>query len=60
MSFSSEPQPEPVRPRAGDVDPGVIETVARTLAALRYGVVQLTVHDGRVVQLDVTERRRFS
>lgn len=35
------------------------EALAAAVAALRYGVVQLTVHDGKVVQLDVTERQRF-
>ncbi|WP_231636316.1 YezD family protein [Novosphingobium sp. RL4] len=27
---------------------------------MRYGVIQLTVHDGKLVQLDITERRRFA
>ncbi|MEP7222088.1 MAG: YezD family protein [Novosphingobium sp.] len=34
--------------------------VADALATMRYGAIELTVHDGKVVQLDVTERRRFS
>jgi hypothetical protein len=38
----------------------VLEAVARSLAGLRFGTVQLTVHEGRVVQLDVTERQRFA
>ena len=37
-----------------------IEAVARAIGDIRYGTIQLTVHDGRVVQLDVTERQRFS
>ncbi len=37
-----------------------LDTVAEALARLRYGTVQLTIHDGKVVQVDVTERRRFS
>lgn len=37
----------------------VIDAVGEAVGRLRYGVVQLTVHDGRVVQLDVTERQRF-
>jgi len=35
------------------------EALDAALARLRYGTVQLTVHDGKVVQLDVTERQRF-
>ncbi|MCW1403690.1 YezD family protein [Novosphingobium sp. MW5] len=37
-----------------------LEAVADAVSRLRYGAIELTVHDGRVVQLDVTERRRFS
>lgn len=37
-----------------------LTAVAEALSRLRYGAVHLTVHDGRVVQLDVTERQRFT
>jgi hypothetical protein len=37
-----------------------LDAVAEALARLRYGAVHLTVHDGKVVQLDVTERQRFT
>jgi hypothetical protein len=37
-----------------------LRAVAEAVERLRYGVVQLTIHDGRVVQLDVTERQRFT
>jgi len=33
--------------------------VREALQDLRYGQVSLTVHDGRVVQIDVTEKKRF-
>ncbi len=33
--------------------------VAEALGRVRYGAIQLTVHDGKVMQVDVTERRRF-
>jgi hypothetical protein len=29
------------------------------LDSLRYGVVQITVHDGRVTQIEKTEKRRL-
>ncbi len=38
----------------------VLDTVAEAIARLRYGAIQLTIHDGRVVQLEVTERQRFT
>ena len=37
----------------------VLAAVSDAVSRLRFGVVQLTVHDGRVVQLDVTDRQRF-
>lgn len=37
----------------------VLDALAQAVANLRFGQVQLTVHDGKVVQLDVTERHRF-
>lgn len=36
-----------------------IASVREALTGLRYGAVQLTVHEGRVVQIDVTEKRRL-
>jgi hypothetical protein len=45
--------PSPAAP--GDALQSVIEALSR----LRYGAIQLTVHDGRLVQVDITERRRF-
>lgn len=47
--------------RANPADlPEPLRAVAEALERLRYGVIQLTVHDGKLMQLDVTERRRFS
>jgi len=40
--------------------PEHLRVVAEALERLRYGVVQLTVHDGKLMQVDVTERRRFT
>jgi hypothetical protein len=36
-----------------------IATVREALTGLRFGSISLTVHDGRVVQVDVTEKRRL-
>ncbi|MDP3908008.1 YezD family protein [Novosphingobium sp.] len=43
----------------GRIPESVLDAVSRAVGKLRFGVVQLTVHEGRVVQLDVTERQRF-
>lgn len=50
--------------RLNQIDPAELpenlRIVAEALERLRYGVVQLTVHDGKLMQVDVTERRRFA
>jgi hypothetical protein len=40
--------------------PEHLRVVIEALGRLRYGVIQLTVHDGKLMQVDVTERRRFA
>ena len=35
-------------------------SVKEALGRLRYGAIQLVVHDGRLVQIEVTERQRFA
>ena len=49
-----------VQPRLADRLSEPLETIAEALGRLRYGSIQLTVHDGKVMQVDVTERRRFA
>jgi len=41
-------------------EPEWIELVREKVAGLRYGVVQLTIHDGRVIQIERTEKTRLS
>ncbi len=36
-----------------------LQLVIDALSRLKYGAIQLTVHEGRLVQVDVTERSRF-
>jgi hypothetical protein len=40
--------------------PEPIQSVLNALDQLKFGAIQLTVHDGKLVQIDVTERKRFS
>jgi len=35
------------------------EVVQKQVSSLRFGAVQITMHDGRVVQVETTERLRF-
>ena len=36
-----------------------LEVVDEQIASLRFGVVQIVVHDGRVVQIEKTEKVRL-
>ena len=39
--------------------PRAVQTVLDALEKLRFGAIQLTVHEGRLVQVDITERHRY-
>ncbi len=36
-----------------------LEVVGRAVAAIRFGSVQVTVHEGRVTQVEAVQRTRF-
>ena len=42
-----------------DTAPDWIELVRQKVESLRFGVVQLVVHDGRVTQIERTEKTRL-
>lgn len=42
------------------VDRRVLEEVARALGGLRFGSVEITVHDGRVTQIESRRKLRLS
>jgi hypothetical protein len=53
----------PSKPAGGDAATPTavpLTAIAEAVAKLRFGAVVLTVHDGKLVQMDVTERQRFS
>jgi hypothetical protein len=37
----------------------VYERIARVVSELRFGTVEITIHDGRVVQIERTEKIRL-
>lgn len=37
-----------------------VEQIAQALNGLRFGAISVVVHDGRVTQIDVTEKRRLA
>lgn len=36
-----------------------VDRITDAVNGLQYGTVQIVVHDGRIVQIERTERRRF-
>ena len=42
-----------------EAQPDWVRLVQQKVEGLRYGVVQLVVHDGRVTQIERTERTRL-
>ena len=39
--------------------PALLLELRRALLAIRYGAIELVIHDGRVVQLEIREKVRF-
>jgi hypothetical protein len=37
-----------------------VRAVIKALDNLKYGIIQITVHDGKLMQMDVTEKMRFN
>ena len=53
--------PEPTHPPAsGAGEPEWVALVRSQVRDMRYGVVQLVVHDGRVTQIERTEKTRLA
>jgi hypothetical protein len=47
-------------PAKSEIAPDWLRLVQQKVEGLRYGVVQLVVHDGRVTQIERTEKTRLS
>ncbi len=54
----SKPSPIGLPTDATD-EPAWLELVRQHVGSLRYGVVQIVVHDAQVTQIEKTERVRF-
>ncbi len=60
MNREVKPAIDPGGAASVQADPAMLDAVSGAICRLRFGTVLVTVHEGKVVQLDVTERRRFS
>jgi hypothetical protein len=56
MKHEMQKQPVPAASGTGDA---WLELVRRQVGSLRFGVVQIVVHDSQVVQIEKTERVRL-
>lgn len=56
MKPTKSPNPTPAEPPASSWEEIVREQVKR----LRFGFVQITVHEGQVTQIEATERTRLA
>lgn len=50
---------QPNVPPGGSGDSKWLELVVQSVRSLRYGVVEIVVHDSRVIQIETTERVRL-
>ena len=49
----------PAQPKYQSLPPQLSAELARQLDGLRYGTIELTVHDGRIVQIERREKIRL-
>ena len=54
------PERLPVSPASSAETPEWLQLVLRQAASLRFGAIQITVHEGRVTQVEATEKVRFA
>ncbi len=52
-----KPTPSPARPAEDKMLP--LQAIQQAVSSIRFGVVQITIQDGRVVQIDKTEKIRL-
>jgi hypothetical protein len=48
------------RPAQAEGELPGLQLIREAIARLRFGAIQLTIHDGKLVQLDVTEKTRLN
>ncbi|MET0263106.1 MAG: YezD family protein [Rariglobus sp.] len=59
--MSNTGQPKSISVSADDINsPAWLEIVRQKVESLRYGVVQIVVHDSRVTQIERTEKTRIA
>lgn len=59
MSANVHTLPSQVSAAGASTSPAWLEIVRQKVEGLRYGVVQIVVHDARVTQIERTEKTRL-
>ena len=54
------PNPVTAQPASATSVEDTLAAIREYLTQIRFGSIALTIHDGKVVQLDVTEKRRLA
>ena len=52
--------PKPASSSAAAAVEAALATIREYLENVRFGSIALTIHDGKIVQLEVTEKRRLA
>ena len=48
------------QPAVSQKVPGVVQEILRAIEGLRFGSVEITVHEGRITQIEKREKVRFT
>jgi hypothetical protein len=60
MAAQTSPMEPPTDPHTPAALPSsLLKALAEALWSIRYGAIELVIHDGRVVQLELREKVRF-
>ena len=54
-----QPHPRPENNREPRNGEHALDAIRAALERLRFGTIAMTIHEGRVVQIDVTEKLRL-
>ncbi|SFU55006.1 hypothetical protein SAMN02910342_00892 [Butyrivibrio sp. INlla21] len=46
-------------PKTTEVDEALLESIVESIKSIQYGTITITVHDGKVTQLETSRKQRF-
>ena len=56
----SQPAARPPNPNDASAMLEAMQAVRQAVADIKFGIVQITIHDGRIVQIEKTEKIRLT